>query len=184
MDRPRVRNKKRYKHQHGFTYLEFIFVIFIISTLIFISLDRLWAIRAAAERASVTQVIGNIKSALGLEVVRLALQGKMADIALLENANPIPLLAQPPTTYLGEKTETSETGVWYFDKKKNALIYNVIFDENFKTTLNGLPRIRHQVRLIYNDNNHNKRFDIEHDNIYGLDLLPLEKFSWKKANIN
>ena len=180
-----MRNKKRYNHRRGFTYLEFIFVIFIISTLIFISLDRLWAIRAAAERASVIQVIGNIKSALGLEVVKLALQGKMADIAFLENANPIPLLAQAPTTYLGEKTELpSETGVWYFDNKKKALIYNVIFDENFKSTLNGLPRIRHQVRLIYNDNNHNKQFDIEHDNIYGLDLLPLEKFSWKKTNIN
>ena len=170
----------------GFTFLELIFVIFIISTLLFISLDRLWAIRAAAERASVIQVIGNIKSALGLEVVRLALQSKMADIALLDKANPILLLAQAPTTYIGELESDSvtETGVWYFDKKNKALIYNVIFDENFKTILTGLPRIRHQVKLMYKDNNHNKQFDSAYDNIYGLDLLPLEKFSWQKPSIN
>lgn len=181
-----MHDKKLNSLQHGFTFLELIFVILIISTLVFISLDRLWAIRAAAERASVIQVIGNIKSALGLEVVRLALKGKMADIALLENANPMPLLAQAPTTYISEQDNdnVTETGVWYFDKKNKALIYNIIFDENFKTTLKGLPRIRHQVKLIYNDNNHNKQFDIEYDNIYGLDLLPLEKFNWQKANIN
>lgn len=181
-----MRYKKYNNLQRGFTFLELIFVIVIISTLLFFSLDRLWAIRAAAERASVVQIIGNIKSALGLEVVRLALEGKMADIALLEKANPIPLLAQAPTTYISEKDSdnVNETGVWYFDEKDNALVYNVIFNENFKTSLQGLPRIRHQIKLIYNDNNKNKQFDIGQDNIYGLDFLPLEKFSWIKTKIN
>lgn len=178
--------KKPNNLQRGFTFLELTFVIIIISTLVFFSLDRLWAIRAAAERVSVIQVVGNIKSALGLEVVRLALEGKMDDIALLEKANPISLLAQAPTTYIGEKENdnVTETGIWYFDKKNKALIYNVIFDENFKTTLKGLPRIRHQIKLIYNDNNNNKQFDFGYDNIYGLDFVPVEKFSWIKANIN
>jgi prepilin-type N-terminal cleavage/methylation domain-containing protein len=175
-----VGNKTTYSKQSGFTFLELIAVIIIISILGLFSLDRLWALRAAAEQASITQVIGNIRSALGLEVVRIALQGKMPAVAALANTNPIPLLAQAPTNYLGEKDDdnVTEPGSWYFDKKHHALIYTVVYEENFKTTLKGLPRIRHQIKLVYYDNNNNNRFDIGLDNISGLDLLPVENFSW------
>ena len=76
---------------------------------------------------------------------------------------------------------STEPGVWYFDNKQKVLIYNVIYKENFKTTLKGLPRIRHRIKLIYNDQNNNNRFDVRYDSIGGLDLLPIEKFSW---NVN
>lgn len=178
--------KITYKQQRGFTFLELIAVIIIVSILALFAFDRVWSLRAAAEQASVAQVVGNIKSALGLEVVRFALQGKMAAIAELENTNPIPLLAQAPTSYLGEKENGNVTdkGSWYFDKKNKLLIYNVAYEEGFKTTLKGLPRIRHKITLIYNDNNNNNQFDIGYDNIYGLDFLPAEKFSWNKADLN
>lgn len=176
-----MRKILHYNNQQGFTLLEIVVVIILISILGLFSVDRLLSLRIAAERASVAQVIGNLRSALGLEVVRLALQGKMSAVAELENKNPIPLLAQAPVNYLGERDgdNVTDSGSWYFDKKQKALIYNVIYKENFKTTLKGLPRIRHQIKLIYNDNNNNKRFDSHYDNIAGLDLLPVEKFSWK-----
>ena len=169
--------------QHGFTLLELVVVIIVISILGLFAIDRIFVIRIAAEQAAVKQVIGTIKSALGLEVARLALDGRMSSVAKLNETNPVNLLSQTPNNYLGEKTDSDniiEPGVWYFNTKQKALIYNVIYKENFTTALSDLPRIRHQIKLVYNDRNNNKRFDIRYDSIAGLDLFPMEKYSWNK----
>ena len=175
--------KTPFKQQNGFTLLEIVIVIILISIFGLFSVDRLLSLRIAAEKSSVIQVIGNIKSSLGLEVVRLALQGKMKEIAELENTNPFSLLAQIPTNYLGETESDTFTkaGSWYFDKSKGMLIYNVTYTEYFESSLKekNLPQIRHQIKLVYNDNNDNKRFDPKTDGIGGLDLLPTEKYHWK-----
>ena len=167
--------------QSGFTILELVVVIIIISILSLFAIDRIFTIRIAAEQAAVKQLVGTIKSALGLEVARLALDGKMSAVAKLDKTNPLLLLSQKPNNYIGEKGEPNhitKTGIWYFDKKQKTLIYNVLYKENFKTTLKGLPRIRYQMKLVYNDRNKNKRFDVRTDSIAGLDLFMLEKFSW------
>ena len=170
-----------FNKQHGFTILELVVVIIIISILGLFAIDRIFAIRIAAEQAAVKQVIGTIKSALGLEVARLALDGKMNAVAKLDKTNPIDLLSQAPSNYLGEKDDGNhiiQPGVWYFDKKQKALIYNITYKENFRSRLKGVPRIRHRIKLVYNDRNKNNRFDPYYDSIAGLDLFPLEKFSW------
>ena len=167
--------------QNGFTILELIVVIIIISILSLFAIDRIFAIRMAAEQAAVKQVVGTIKSALGLEVARLALEGKLSVVAKLDKSNPLLLLSQSPHNYIGEKKnskEITQTGIWYFDKSQKALVYNVLYTENFKTSLKGLPRIRHRIELVYSDRNNNRRFDINTDGIAGLDLVPIEKFSW------
>ena len=172
--------------QQGFTLLELIVVIIIISILGLFAIDRIWSLRMAAEQAAVTQIVGNIRSALGLEVARLALDGKISEVAKLENSNPITLLAQAPSNYIGEKEDgdhVTEQGIWYFNKKLHTLTYTVNYTENFNTTLQGMPRIRYQIKLIYSDKNNNKRFDVNTDSIGGLDLLPLDSFSWN-TNLN
>ena len=167
--------------QNGFTLLELVVVIVVISILGLFAIDRILVLRLAAEQASVKQLVGTIKSALGLEVARLALDGNLSAVAKLNNTNPILLLSQSPSNYIGEKDDGNhiiEPGVWYFDNKQNMLIYNVIYKENFKSSLQGIPRIRHRIKLIYNDKNRNKRFDLRTDTIGGLDFVPLESFSW------
>ena len=167
--------------QRGFTLLELVVVIVVISILGLVAIDRVFTIRIAAEQASVKQLVGTIKSALGLKVSQLALEGNMSAVSKLDKTNPMLLLSQTPSNYIGEKKETSKTitpGVWYFNKTEKALIYNVRYTETFNTELDGLPRIRHKIKLIYNDRNKNKRFDINNDSIAGLDLVPIEKFSW------
>ena len=167
--------------QRGFTLLELVVVIVIISILGLFAIDRVFAIRIAAEQASVKQLVGTIKSALGLKVAQLALEGNMAAVSKLNKTNPLLLLSQTPFNYIGEKDDSDNIitpGVWYFNKEQNALIYNVRYTETFKTELNGLPRIRHRIKLVYNDRNKNKRFDIHTDSIAGLDIIPVEKYSW------
>jgi len=169
--------------QSGFTLLELVVVIIVISILGLFAIERIFAIRIAAEQAAVKQVVGTIKSALGLEVARLALEGNLSSVAKLDKTNPMTLLSQAPNNYLGEKESSEniiEPGIWFFDLKEKALVYNVIYNENFSTPLKDLARIRHQIILVYNDRNNNNRFEMRYDTIAGLDLFPLEKYSWNK----
>ena len=101
------------KKQQGFTLLELVVVIVIISILGLFAIDRLFAIRNAAERAAVKQVVGTIKSALGIEVARLALAGKLSAVAKLDKTNPLALLSQTPANYLGEKEKSALYGKEY-----------------------------------------------------------------------
>ena len=174
-------NNNIIKKQLGFTLLELVLVIVIISILSLFAIDRMFSIRAAAERAVIKQMVGTIKSGLGIEVARLALAGNMPAVSKLNKTNPIYLLSQSPENYLGEKENgdhINEAGIWYFDKKLKSLVYNIAYTEDFTTSLKGTPRVRYQIKLIYHDQNNNKRFDLRSDSIAGLDFVPLEKFSW------
>lgn len=171
-----------FKHnQKGFTLLEMIIVIVLIGFLGLIILDRVWKFRVYAEEAAVTSIVGNIRSALGLEVANLAVRGKIKNIANLENTNPMNLLAQTPNNYLGEIKNISQSkdkGVWYFNKYDNTLNYIVNYTDNFKSNIKGPLRTRHQLKMVYTDNNKNNRYDKNIDNINGLNLVALEPYRW------
>lgn len=167
--------------QKGFTLLEMVIVIAMIGYLGIIVLDRLWKYRIYAEEAAVTATVGNIRSALGLEVATLAVRGQIRKISTLANTNPMLLLAQKPHNYLGEfenNNDINETGVWYFDTTEKTLNYIVNFSDNFKSTVEGVKRSRHQLKVVFTDNNNNKRFDNGTDDISGLDLVAKEPYRW------
>ncbi len=171
-----------FTNQHkGFTLLEMVIVIVLIGFLGLIILDRVWKFRIYAEEAAVTSIVGNIRSALGLEFANLAVHGKIKNIANLKNTNPMKLLAQTPNNYLGEIKNISQSkdkGVWYFNKHDNTLNYIVNYTKNFKSNIKGPLRTRHQLKMVYTDNNKNNRYDKNIDNINGLDLVALEPYRW------
>ncbi len=162
--------------QNGFTLLELVLVIIVISILGLFALNRFWALRIAAERATVKQVTGNIRSALGLEVARYALDNRLADLARLDGSNPMLLLAQTPVGYIGESSLAASeiaAGSWYFDPGTKTLNYRVSYRKKFDGQLEDLPRSRWRITLIYRDRNANQRFDPGLDAISGLDLVSL-----------
>ncbi len=164
--------------QHGFTLLELVVVIILISILGLFALDRFWSLRVAAERAAVQQVVGNIRSALGLEVARYALENRLAELPLLDGSNPMLLLAQTPAGYLGEITPDPAAvveGSWYFDPASKTLNYRMIYAENSAARRNEPAGARFRITLIYRDRNHNQRFDPGFDAISGLDLVRLPR---------
>ena len=170
------------KHkQQGFTLLEMVVVIVLIGWLGLIILDRAWKYQIFAEEVVVTSTVGNIRSALGLEVARLAVRGQARNIPSLKNTNPMNLLAQRPNNYIGEYKNSislKQTGVWYFDTTDKTLNYIVNYTESFKSKVKGIKRTRHQLKMVYTDNNSNNSFDKNIDSINGLDLVELESFRW------
>ena len=163
--------------QRGFTLLELVTVIIVIAILATVALDRFWSLRVAAERAAVQQVVGNIRSALGMEVARYALENRVGELPQLDGSNPMLLLAQTPVGYLGAASPDStdiEDGSWYFDPDKKTLSYHATYTESFDSSPERPARLRWRITLLYRDQNGNQQLDPGVDAIEGLDLVRQE----------
>ena len=167
----------------GFSLLELLIVVVIISVLLVVAIERLLALRYEAERVTVQSVLGALRSALYIEFAAAAAQGQLARIEGAAGSNPMLRLAEKPEGYAGEffgaDPALFEPGTWYFDTRERALVYVVRFPELFVTPLSGTPRARLAVEPDYDDLDRNGRFDPGRDPVRGLRLTPLEAFHWK-----
>lgn len=167
----------------GFTLFELIVVISIISVLFVFAAERLMKLAVQAERASVQQMTGIIRSALAMRIAAHVARGTVPELAALANGNPMDLLADTPDTYLGELDHpdpaTIEGGHWYFDTRTHLLVYRVLNEKEFETRLPGPKRIRWRLEPVFEDRNGNGRFDPDRDTLVGLKLAAQEKFKWR-----
>jgi prepilin-type N-terminal cleavage/methylation domain-containing protein len=171
--------------KRGFSLLELLIVVIIISVLLVVAVDRLLALRFEAERVGMQSVVGALRSALYIEFAAHAARGKTDAVAVAaEGANPMLNLSEKPDNYAGEfygpDSARFEPGTWYFDTRERALVYVVRFPEQFVTALAGTPRVRFAVQPDYDDIERNGRFDAGRDPVRGLKLVALEPFSWKE----
>lgn len=167
----------------GFSLLELLIVIVIVSVLLVIAVERLLRLRFEAERVNVQSVVTALKSGLYIEFAAAAAGGQSASIQTAPGSNPMLRLAEKPEGYAGEffgaDPRLFEPGTWYFDTRERALIYVVRFPEQFVTSLPGPPRLRLAVQADYDDQDRNGRFDPGRDPVRGLLLVPLEPYHWK-----
>lgn len=168
--------------QHGFSLLELVIVVILVTLLFLFAFDRLMPLRGQAEGTQVASVIGAMRSALGMEVAeRIVDQGPEA-IADLKGANPMTLLQQRPGKYLGERSEEDNQdipgGAWYFDPGRGVLHYRV----RFPRYLEGEPKppvdLSWKVRLQYEDEEQTGRYDPDTDSVRGVTLAPLDPHRW------
>jgi prepilin-type N-terminal cleavage/methylation domain-containing protein len=168
----------------GFSLLELVVVIVIISILLVVAISRLLAVQVDAERVTMESVAGVLRSAIGMKVAESIVKSKVADLRAYEGGNPMDLLAEVPRNYLGEldgvDPASLETGNWYFDKQAKTLVYLVRNKGFFTGGLPNPPRARFAMRLVYSDRNGNGRFDQGKDEIQGLRLSPVEAYSWSR----
>ena len=174
----RLRGERR-----GFSLLELLIVIVIVSVLLVVAIDRLLVLRFEAERATVQTVIGAMRSALYIEFAAAAARGEISRMDKAGGSNPMTHLVEKPEAYVGEfygpDPVVFEPGTWYFDLRDRAVVYLVRFPQQFITALSGPPRLRLQVQPDYDDLDRNGRFDPGRDPVRGLTLVPLEPFFWK-----
>lgn len=168
--------------QRGFSFLELVLVIAIISLLIILAIDRLLLLRVEAERTSMQQVLGTLRSAMSIDMANKIASGNIQAIAEERGKNPMRWLSTRPDNYLGLKNEADPAditpGHWYFDQYYGYLIYRVSNAEYFKSSLKGPAIARFRVELDYTDIDDNGQYQAGIDEIHGLRLAAVEPYTW------
>lgn len=168
----------------GFSLIELVVVIVIISTLLVMAISRLLSLQVDAERVAMETVAGTLRSAIGIKVAEYIVHEDVQKLSTWEGTNPMNRLAEVPTNYLGEvdgvDPKTLEDGNWYFDKSGGTLVYLVRNKAFFQGGLSDPPRARFAIRLVYTDRNGNGRYDAGIDKIEGVRLAVLEPYQWTK----
>jgi type II secretory pathway pseudopilin PulG len=171
------------RSERGFSLLELLVIVVVVSVLFVVAIDRLLALPVEAERVTVQSIAGALRSALYIEVVGAAARGRMAQLETAGGSNPMLRLSEKPDNYAGEyfgpDPATFPPGTWYFDTQARALVYVVRFPERFVSGLAGPPRLRLAIQPEYEDLDRNGRFDPGRDPVRGLKLVPLEPYSWR-----
>lgn len=154
---------------------EMIIAISLVVLLYVTVIERLLPLRGDAEAANVATVAGTLRSALGLEVADRLVHGEIVRVAELEGINPMRLLAEAPTNYLGEVNGVDPIhlprGNWYFDGATGELAYLVRYTEYFRTELPGPPRIVFRVAVVHNDRGQ----------VGGVRLDRVNEFVWTRS---
>jgi general secretion pathway protein G len=169
----------------GFSLLELLIVIVIISVLSLVAIDRLLRLRFEAERVMVESMLSGLRSALYIEFAGAAVRGRSDAMALeASGSNPMKLLSERPDTYAGEYAAADPgsvaPGSWYFDTKERHLVYVVRFPEQFASELPGPARARWRVEPDYDDRDGNGRFEPGRDSARGLRLVAVEPYRWRE----
>lgn len=166
----------------GFSLLELVVVIIIVSVLMVVAIQRLLVLQVDAERVVMESVVGSLRSGIGIKVAEKIVRQQIADLPAMDASNPIGLLAEVPNNYLGELSGADPAalppGSWYFDTQNRALVYLVDNKRYFVGGADNPPRARFAVRLVYADKNSNGIYDAGMDAIEGLKLASLESYQW------
>jgi len=168
--------------QRGFSFLELILVITLIGILFTVAVDRLLVLRVEAERTSMAQIVGALRSAMSIQVAKKISSGNVEQLQTMAGSNPMDWLAEKPENYIGVKDEPDPADIkgyqWYFDSYNNWLVYRVGNYDYFSSPVKGAARARLRVNLDYTDNNENGEYEPDIDEIHGLTLQSVEPYTW------
>ena len=166
----------------GFSLLELVVVIVLVSVLLAVAVERLLLMKARAESAAMDQVVGSLRSAMTIRIAELLARNRPSEIAAMVGSNPMLRLAEPPSNYLGElfgpDPATLQPGNWYFDTREHVLMYLVDSSDYFESPLDP-PRARFAIQPVFEDTNGNGRYDAGIDLLQGLRLAVLGRYDWK-----
>jgi general secretion pathway protein G len=155
--------------------------LIVIGILATVVLQKLYPIQADAERVGLENMLGNLKSALGIKVANHIAKDDLRGIQALVGSNPFDLFTDPPANYrgalAGNEIARVGAGEWYFDRSAGALVYRVRNADVFQGG-SGLPaEARFALTAVYEDRNRNGRFD-RGDSFYGVRLETLAPYRW------
>ena len=173
---------KHTKRQRGFSLLELALVISIIGLLLALAVDRLLILSVEAERTSMEQVLGSLRSAMTIDIAAKIAGNNVDKIADSKGINPMTWLSERPKNYVGIKNEADPvditSGSWYFDQHYGYLIYRVNSVKYFKNSQNAHAVARFLVELDYTDNDDDGEYNPDIDEIHGLRLAAVEPYQW------
>lgn len=168
------------KKSEGFTLIELVVVIAIISVLAGVLLDRVWFYQEQAEKAAMEQVAGALQSALILQYGQLLTHEREAEVKNLSHENPINWLMKKPPNYVGEFFAPTpgaiSPGNWAFDLKNRELIYAPLHGDYFVPDSQGNKWVRYRTHLQYEARAGSKSKNAQE--LTGVLFEPAEPYQW------
>ena len=137
----------------GFTLLELIVAIIVISTLVTVAIDRLLYYKERHEKAAMEYTLATVKTGLQLRMAELIVTNRQGSLNELERDNPMRWLEEAaPSNYLGDYRATPATGNWYFDPGPRQLVYVPSSSSYLDTGQSGTKELRFRVAIRYETN--------------------------------
>ena len=165
----------------GFTLIELIVVIAILSVLLSTILNRVEYYQELAEKTAMEQNVGAIQSALTMEHGKIYVHGGSGDISSLATENPMKWLQKLPQNYAGEfyapSPKSAAPGSWMFDLKSRELIYVLDRTDHFVPGKDSGKWIRFHIELQYETVKSNGAAGKDKE-LVGAVFAPVEHVNW------
>ena len=162
--------------QRGFTLLELVIAILIISVLATVLLDRFSYYQELAEKAAMESMVRGIKTGLQIRLAELIITNRQAEAGVLETEDPVRWLEKKPANYGGAYPEQPSPGTWYFDGHQRQLVYVVTTGNRLElNTGGGAKQIRFRARLLKD------RIQVlggAVESVTGVALSPVQPYRW------
>ncbi len=158
--------------ERGFTLFELVVVVILVGTLVAVASSRLIPYVAQAERVAVARIEGQLRGVLGLEAATLIARGESARLMDLDGVNPMSLVLEAPSTYLGELNAPTRQLLpprsWHFDTQRRRLVYRA--GRGFEGSRSQPVFHEYVVRVVYRDADRDGHFSAAADEFRGVRL--------------
>ncbi|MHB8416005.1 MAG: hypothetical protein ACYDB1_11615 [Acidiferrobacteraceae bacterium] len=172
-----IRVTRRVTGRIVLTYLELVAVLLLIAVLLGVAAERLWRLTSIAEHVAMDNVLGDIRSALGIKVAEYVARDDVQGLKGFAGGNPMQLMAEVPRNYVGVRQGPAGVrgGQWYFNRRDRYLVYVVRSRGEFETPLRSPKRARFVVTLVYGRGGVSGQHRIA-----GLRLKTVEPYHWRR----
>lgn len=159
----------------GFTLIELIVVIVLVSVVALLGAERLFYYQERAEKAAMDANLASFKMGLQIRSAELTISNQPGSIAALERENPVRWLDTPPSNYAGEYRSPPEPGHWYFVPDKAELVYVPNNAAHLKLSGGTAGELRFKIRFRYDDID---TADGKRRILAGVGVVPVTAYEW------
>jgi len=152
-----INNRQREKspvsiaHSGGFSLFELVVFIISVAIIYAYAANRFAEFPAQAERANFMAVTTQLQSGVNLEMMMALGTGRITSLEQFEGVNPMDLMLQAPTNYLGVVSSTQASELprrsWYFDPMTEELVYLINDTNGAYLVINGAAYPTDEIRL-------------------------------------